>query len=588
MPARRVLIAFLALLTFYVQAAFAPHQFAGASPQADPIIDWIRSHAVALKTTAAGNGFDDMRPLKELIGQSRIVSLGEATHGSSEFFKLKHRMLEFLASEMGFNIFSIEANLPEAYRLNHYVVEGKGDPAQLLRGMYFWTWDTEEVLAMIRWMREFNKSGKGRVQFTGFDMQVPDVAVSIVGDFASRYDASFVTEVDDARRMSETSTAIAAASFGLATGTFPVSRAAGKKVRYSGYIKTEGVTSGYAGLWWRVDGPAGVLAFDNMQSRGVKGTTGWTRYTIELPVDASAKNINFGAILPGNGTAWFDALTIELDGEPFTDASLFDLDFEAESPVGFLTGGAGYREVIDTAVAQSGKESLRMQSIGAPQSNTTPTTSPTAAAERWKGIVSHLDGGRAAYRTAGASERDIEWAVQNARVVLQAMQLRAGKLSRDQSMADNIKWILDQNPGAKMVVWAHNGHVATGGFSYETMGSALRRMYGREMVVFGFSFNQGSFQAIEQGRLVLQPFTVPPAPSGSLDATLAAAGLPLFALDLRVAPEWFRQARGSRQIGAVYPEGAPYASMSNIVPAEVYDAVLFVESTTVARKNPGR
>jgi erythromycin esterase-like protein len=70
-----------------------------------------------------------------MIGEARIVSLGEATHGSREFFQLKHRMLEFLASEMGFSIFSIEANLPETYRMNDYVLEGKGDPAQLLRSV---------------------------------------------------------------------------------------------------------------------------------------------------------------------------------------------------------------------------------------------------------------------------------------------------------------------------------------------------------------------------------------------------------------------------------------------------------------------
>ncbi len=56
--------------------------------------------------------------------------------------------------------------------------------------MYFWTWDTEEVLAMIRWMREFNQSGKGRVQFTGFDMQTPTVASSIVREFIARYDVA--------------------------------------------------------------------------------------------------------------------------------------------------------------------------------------------------------------------------------------------------------------------------------------------------------------------------------------------------------------------------------------------------------------
>jgi len=569
MSVRRALIAFLALLTVTMLHA----------QQADPVIDWIRNHAVPLKTPEAGKGFDDMRPLQQLIGQARIVSLGEATHGSREFFQLKHRMLEFLVSEMGFSIFSIEANLPEAYRLNDYVLEGKGDPAELLRGMYFWTWDTEEVLAMIRWMREFNLSGKGRVQFTGFDMQTPTVAASIVRDFTARYDAPFMTDVDQAMKISETASANVGPAIGMATGAFPVSRAAGKKVRYSGYIKTEGVTRGFAGLWWAVDGPGGVLSFDNTQSRGATGTTDWTRYTIELTVDASAKAISFGALLPGDGTAWFDGLTIELDGEPFTDASVMDLDFESASPVGFTTGGAGFRVDIDTSVAHSGKQSLRMQLA---------PTSPTDAAARWKAVVSHLDEGRAGYRIAGAPERNIEWTLQNARVVLQSMQMSAGKVTRDRSMADNVKWILEQNPGAKIVLWAHNGHVATGGFSYETMGTALRWMYGREMVVFGFSFNQGSFQAVSQGGGGLKNFTVPPAPSGSLDATLASAGLPLFALDLRASPEWFRQARGSRQIGAVYPEGAPYAFVSDVVPAEVYDAVLFVEATTVARKNPGR
>lgn len=131
---------------------------------------WIRGNAIPLKTVQAGNGFADMEPLTKIVGNARIVALGEATHGTREFFQLKHRMLEFLATRMGFTIFSIEANIPEAYRLNDYVLNGKGDPAQLLKGMYFWTWDTKEVLEMIQWMREFNQSGKGRIAFTGFDM----------------------------------------------------------------------------------------------------------------------------------------------------------------------------------------------------------------------------------------------------------------------------------------------------------------------------------------------------------------------------------------------------------------------------------
>jgi erythromycin esterase len=111
-------------------------------------------------------------------------------------------------------------------------------------------------------------------------------------------------------------------------------------------------------------------------------------------------------------------------------------------------------------------------------------------------------------------------------------------------MAQNIKWILDQNPKAKIVLWAHNGHVAKNfGWGYKTMGSSLREMFGEQMVVFGFAFNQGSFQAIERGK-GLHDFTVAPAPAGSLDATLAATGIPLLAIDLRRFPKAVRWRRG--------------------------------------------
>src|SRR5579872_2959444 len=126
----------------------------------DAVTEWVKANAIRLSTPVAGHGFDDMLPLKKVVGDARIVSLGEATHGTREFFQMKHRMLEFLATQMGFTIFSIEANMPEAYKLNDYVLNGTGDPARLIAGMYFWTWNTQEVLDMVQWMREFNKSGK--------------------------------------------------------------------------------------------------------------------------------------------------------------------------------------------------------------------------------------------------------------------------------------------------------------------------------------------------------------------------------------------------------------------------------------------
>lgn len=564
-----------------------------AAAQDQPVTEWIRTNAIRLQTPVAGHGFADMQPLKKVIGDARIVSLGEATHGTREFFQLKHRMLEFLATEMGFSIFSIEANMPEAYKLNDYVLNGTGDPVKLIKGMYFWTWDTQEVLDMVLWMREFNKSGKGRVEFTGFDMQTPAVAAGIARDFVAKADPDYLADYTKAQTMSASATtSTAGQGFGVATATFPLKDAAGKRVRYSGYIKTQGVTTGFAGLWWRVDGakkdegPPSVLAFDNMQNRGVTGTTDWKQYSIELPVAADAANINFGVILPGNGTAWFDSLTVELDGKPYTTDQV-DLGFE--SLKGFYAGGNGYRATLDDEVVHSGKHSLRLSSVGMPKPDPNAVDAKVAAAT-WKQVIEHMESSRAAYAKKEAPARDIEWAIQNARVVLQCMQMRANEVSRDASMAANVKWILDQNPKAKIVLWAHNGHVTRRG-SYASMGAALAKTYGPQMVVFGFAFHQGSFQAISQEKRILKDFTVPPAPPDSFDATLASAGIPLLALDVRnatgPAAAWFGAAHDSRMIGALYYEDQPFALMQPLKAPESYDAILFVEKTSAARKNLG-
>ena len=334
---------------------------------------WLREHAVGLKTVEAGNGFDDLAPLKSMIGDARVVGLGEGTHGTREHFQMKHRLFEFLASEMGFTLFSIEANLPEAYALDTYVLGGEGDVDALIGGMYFWTWNTEEVRALVEWMRAFNAREKAagsekRVHFTGFDMQTGTVALQNTIDFLEIYDPEFLEEVRP--KLDELATysphGAGGNGFGCATGRFPVDAARGKKIRFTGSIKTEGVDA-WAGLWWRVDGP--TQRFDNMQDRGPRGTLDWQPVELELEVPADAQAIFFGLVMPGEGKAWFDSLAIEVDGKSWADAA-FDLDFEAAEPKGLVaadpSGGAGSRDyvaAIDATVAKSGRSSFRLERL---------------------------------------------------------------------------------------------------------------------------------------------------------------------------------------------------------------------------------
>ncbi len=163
-------------------------------------ITWLAEHSIRLRTVEAGHGFEDMQPLKAVIGGARVVALGEATHGTREFSQFKHRMVEFLVSEMGFTVFGIEATMPEAFDINEYLLTGRGDPQKALAGLYFWTWDTEEILEMILWMRRYNEDPRHerKVKFFGFDMQSPQRAVKVVLNYLRRVDAS---QADEIRRL---------------------------------------------------------------------------------------------------------------------------------------------------------------------------------------------------------------------------------------------------------------------------------------------------------------------------------------------------------------------------------------------------
>jgi transglutaminase-like putative cysteine protease len=89
-----------------------------------------------------------------------------------------------------------------------------------------------------------------------------------------------------------------------------------KRVRLSAFVRTREV-DGWFGLWMRVDGKDGkdgALAFDNMQSRAVRGTTPWTRYEVVLDVPDAASDIVFGALLSGGGSAWVDDVAFETVG----------------------------------------------------------------------------------------------------------------------------------------------------------------------------------------------------------------------------------------------------------------------------------
>jgi erythromycin esterase len=191
------------LLLFAAALAVGPARAAGQNAPAPvkwskdevkTVTNWLKERAIPLVSVRAGAGFDDLRPLESILKDVRVVGLGEATHGTREFFQFKHRMLEFLVKKMGFTVFAIEASYPACWNVNDYVLNGKGDPAAALASQGFWTWDTNEVTDMIAWMREYNKTAPEdrKVRFLGYDIQHLGRVMTVVAAYLERLDRNAV------------------------------------------------------------------------------------------------------------------------------------------------------------------------------------------------------------------------------------------------------------------------------------------------------------------------------------------------------------------------------------------------------------
>lgn len=98
----------------------------------DDIARWLTGHARPLGTLTPGAPHDDLEPLGDALRDVRIVGLGESTHGTREFFRLKHRIAEFLVREAGFTTLALEAGASATRALDTYVRHGTGDPTRLI------------------------------------------------------------------------------------------------------------------------------------------------------------------------------------------------------------------------------------------------------------------------------------------------------------------------------------------------------------------------------------------------------------------------------------------------------------------------
>lgn len=401
------------------------HLFSQQLP--NKITEWVNNSLIPIKYVTAENGFEDIKPLDTLIGNARIVELGECTHGSSEIFSMKHRMLEYLVKEKGFTVFSMEANMPEAYALNKYILHGEGDPKELIRNMYFWTWYTQEVLDMVEWMKKYNDTSKVKLMFAGFDMQFPGVPAKIVRDYATLYLPSLLTSINN-----------------------------------------------YDTLY--------------LQNHTLK-------------------------------------------------------DF---------------------------KKSIAKQ------------------LQQYANII--IDG----FNSLDKSKKDTSfiWALQNAKILLQyavmAENVKTIGEKRDEAMAENVQWISDQNPDAKMVIWAHNEHIRKATRWIKPMGYYLNEKFGTQMITIGFSTEEGTYTAVkrENEKALLQSGNkLLPSTEDDIEYYFKAAKADNFIVDFRkseqeASNDWISKKIMMRSIGARVMDKYQFL---NIHLDHDFDMIIFLKKTTSSK-----
>jgi protein-L-isoaspartate(D-aspartate) O-methyltransferase len=113
---------------------------------------------------------DNMDRLLQRVGDARIVLIGEASHGTSEFYRYRARITQALIEQKNFGFVAVEADWPDAARIDHYVRDMKTPPAEWTAFTRFptWMWRNEEVREFVDWLREHNAGIKDPEQQVGF------------------------------------------------------------------------------------------------------------------------------------------------------------------------------------------------------------------------------------------------------------------------------------------------------------------------------------------------------------------------------------------------------------------------------------
>ncbi|WP_411143401.1 erythromycin esterase family protein [Streptomyces sp. x-80] len=131
------------------------------------LADWFRAHSATLATLDPRQPLDDLEGLREIVGDARVVAIGEGAHFVEEFSRARRRVLRFLAERCGFTVFAMEFGFSEAFPLDRWL-RGEGDDGDLAKvSRAAAEWGAADLM---HWLRHHNRTGAHPLRFAGLDL----------------------------------------------------------------------------------------------------------------------------------------------------------------------------------------------------------------------------------------------------------------------------------------------------------------------------------------------------------------------------------------------------------------------------------
>ncbi|MFD0774173.1 erythromycin esterase family protein [Streptomonospora algeriensis] len=177
--------------------------------------DWLSENADTLSGFDADAPLDDLEPLRDIVGDARVVAVGEGAHFVREFTQTRKRVLRFLAERCGFTILAFEFGFSEAAALDRWL-QGNGGDAEL--ATIGGTTNAGVNPQMVRWLRHHNRTSTHPLRFAGLDTPMAGgrvrPAVEPLADYLREVDPAVVVHLervlDIADRFTGNSVAVAA------------------------------------------------------------------------------------------------------------------------------------------------------------------------------------------------------------------------------------------------------------------------------------------------------------------------------------------------------------------------------------------